>query len=164
MESNNNDNNIVICTLRKLPWLITKIGEIYLNEWAFYFAEEYNIYNNSQITSLIYKNYMDCIYVMINKSYDFIGTCMVLEKDIYTKQNFFPIISFLHIDDKINNEDVDYYSKILINHFDIDDLYMWCYKELEINEYLKLGFKEFKEYIYNNKPMYILKKSEFVIR
>lgn len=151
-----------IVKLSEIPWFISKISDIHLREWGWYYKEECNIDTKQQLIDYIYDNYRNKMYIILTESYDLIGTALIIDSNVELK-NYSPWISCLYITNEYKDKE-EYYSKKLVDYFNTDDLYMWCYKENDINKYLKLGFKKIKEYMYNNNIAYILKKEEFVIR
>lgn len=142
-----------IFTLNEHPWYIRKIAEIYMKELSWYYKEEFNINTTIELIDYIYENCMKDIYIIISYENDFIGTMMATRQT----DNYYYWISCLYIDNKY---DKDKYSNILINHININTIYMWIYQTENIERFEKLGFTKVK--MINN--IYIMKKDEFVIR
>jgi hypothetical protein len=137
-------------------WTIDKLVKIYLMNWGDHFREEWNVTNEKEMRDVIYFNFMDKIYVMLNEEQELMATVLMMHTD-FIYNDYFPWITCLYV----NKNYKKIYGKILLEFLDEEELYMWCYKEnnlLEIENYKNLGFEKYKELEYNCASIVIMKK------
>lgn len=143
--------------LRQKPELVPRIAEIYMNEWAWHYRDDWGIFTHDEMLDDITTNYMDDIVVLLDDENDdeFIGTYAVLDADLKSHLHLGPWLSCLYVVPERRNRG---HAKDMIERAKMDHplLYLWCYTERERDLYIKKGFEMVELFLYDRRAAWIL--------
>lgn len=146
-----------ILQLYDKPEFISIIADIYMQEWSWHYADEWNIFTKEEMIFDLSNNLKNTYLAF--KENDFIGTIAVLDNDLRSHTHLTPWIACLYVCPKYRNQG---FGKQLMDYarsLSSDRVYLWCYTEREKKRYEKWGFKVIESCKYNNNmDAYVLSK------
>jgi GNAT superfamily N-acetyltransferase len=136
---------IIISRLCDKPWLVRRVAEIYLAEWADHYESEWGISTLEDMMDDLRNNYLLDTFVATDMdSGDLVGTVALLEEDLRTHAHLgTQWISCLYVEPWYRSLGV---AKKLVKHVvGIADpernIYIWCYDPALQSAYERMGAK-----------------------
>lgn len=149
-----------IKTLNECPNLVKQTSEIYLQEWWWHYAEEWNINNLDEMIKDVKDNYLDKTFVAFiddgSGGEVFVGTIAVLDADLKSHMHIGPWVTCLYVVPAYRRRGI---ARQLMEYVLLKEqvCYLWCYDEKERDLYEQWNFRVIEDILYDNEPAWIMK-------
>lgn len=150
-----------IYSLLEKPEYIDTVASIYMQEWDWHFASEWNIHTYEEMKKDIEDNFLGCTYVALLDGV-FIGTVAMFDSDLRSHEHLYPWVSSLYVIPSYRNKGI---GKMLVDYATSTiqgKSYLWCYTEHERNLYERWGFVLTDVTQYDGKPAWVMEKQSFI--
>ena len=123
------------------PETVDIIADVYMAEWAWHYAEEWDIRTAAEMIDDLRANYMDCTYVATLPDGSFVGTVALLDSDLKSHTHLAPWVTCLYVVPGMRRRGLGRFMVDFACEKAGTTCYLWCYTDAERETYYRWGFE-----------------------